>query len=171
MKEAEVRPRSNAEAKHINFQLKIQENIICIYTKYGDSSNAERSMLKTIRAIRGKHSCINHMFDLGNTQKTFIAKTPKGVHQQNKPDATASWTDTSWSTSRVRKGHISQSRGSEDGRTEIGRSRAGELPEVHSHHKNNTVEAKERRDDCGSIILIGFKPSNWQLLFLDDHEW
>jgi hypothetical protein len=48
MKEAEVRPWSNAEAKHVNFQLKIQENIIRIYTKYGDSSNAERSMLKTI---------------------------------------------------------------------------------------------------------------------------
>jgi hypothetical protein len=47
-KEAEVRPQSNAEAKHINFQLKIQENIICIYTKYGDSSKAIRSMLKTI---------------------------------------------------------------------------------------------------------------------------
>jgi hypothetical protein len=26
------------------------------------------------------------MFDLGNTQKTFIAKTPKVVHQQNKPE-------------------------------------------------------------------------------------
>jgi hypothetical protein len=37
-----------AEAKHIDFQLKIQENIIHIYTKYGDSLNAERSMLKTI---------------------------------------------------------------------------------------------------------------------------
>jgi hypothetical protein len=48
MKEVEVRPRSNPEAKHINFQLKIQENIIRIYTKYRDSSNAERSMLKTI---------------------------------------------------------------------------------------------------------------------------
>jgi hypothetical protein len=42
MKEAEVRPQSNAEAKHVNFQLKIQEN-------------------------------------LGNTQKTFIVKTPKYV--------------------------------------------------------------------------------------------
>jgi hypothetical protein len=45
MKETEVRPQSNAEAKHINFQLKIQENIIHIYTKCGDSLNAERSML------------------------------------------------------------------------------------------------------------------------------
>jgi hypothetical protein len=51
-KEAEVRPRSNAEAKHINFQLKIQENIIHIYTKYRDSLNAERSMLKTISKAR-----------------------------------------------------------------------------------------------------------------------
>ena len=26
------------------------------------------------------------MFDLGNAQKTFIAKTPKVVHQRNKPE-------------------------------------------------------------------------------------
>jgi hypothetical protein len=71
------------EAKHVNFQLKIQENIIHIYTKYKDSLNVVRSMLKTIRTIREKHSCISHMFDLGNTQKTFIVKTPKGVHRRN----------------------------------------------------------------------------------------
>jgi hypothetical protein len=35
------------------------------------------------------------MFDFWNTQKTFIVKTPKGVHQWNKLDATASWTDAS----------------------------------------------------------------------------
>jgi hypothetical protein len=51
MKEAEVRPQSNAEAKHVNFQLKIQENI--------DSLNVERSMLKTIRTIRRKYNCIS----------------------------------------------------------------------------------------------------------------
>jgi hypothetical protein len=48
MKEAEVRTWSNAEAKHVNFQLKIQVNIIHIYTKYGDTLNVVRSMLKTI---------------------------------------------------------------------------------------------------------------------------
>jgi hypothetical protein len=52
--------------------------------------------------MRGKHSCISHMFDLWNTQKTFIAKTPKGVCQRNKPDATVSWTDTS----RTYKSHL-----------------------------------------------------------------
>jgi hypothetical protein len=31
----------------------------------------------TIRTTGGKHSCISHMFDLGNTQKTFIAKTQR----------------------------------------------------------------------------------------------
>jgi hypothetical protein len=51
-KEAEVRSRGNAEAKHINFQLKIQENVRSIYTKYGDNSNVERSMLKTISEVK-----------------------------------------------------------------------------------------------------------------------
>jgi hypothetical protein len=44
------------------------------------------------------------MFDFWNTQKTFIAKTPKGVHQWNKLDATASWTDVSKKRSYLESG-------------------------------------------------------------------
>jgi hypothetical protein len=55
MREAEVRPWTNAGAKHINFQLRIQQNRILylLNTKYGDSSDAVRSMLKTISAVKG----------------------------------------------------------------------------------------------------------------------